>query len=217
LKFKLIVFDLDGTLVDTIPDISDVFNQILKSRGFNGHPAADYCNYVGWGLRRTLELVLPEGVPDKLFDTMLTEVLDAYAKRPSRLSRIYTGVSDLLNYIISKNIPMIVYTNKAQTIAQSVIDDFFPGVPFVSILGKTENSLSKPNPSALFAYLNGEKFDESHILMVGDTPIDLETARNAGIFFAGASWGFRSRDVLEEAGSTYNFSGAVELCQWLMN
>jgi phosphoglycolate phosphatase len=217
LKFKLIVFDLDGTLVDTIPDIADVFNLILNSRGFNGHPVPDYRNYVGWGLRRTLELVLPEGVPDILLETMLAEVMDEYAKRPTRLSRIYTGVSGLLNFIISKNIPMIVYTNKAQEIAQSVIDDFFPGVPFVSILGKTENSLSKPNPSALLAYLDGEMIDESHILMVGDTAIDFETARNAGVSFAGASWGFRSAEVLEEAGSTTNFPGSAELHRWLMN
>ena len=216
MNYKLIVFDLDGTLVDTIPDIADVFNIVLRNEGYTGFSAAEYTGFIGWGIKRTLELVLPEGVPAEKFERMLDAVIDEYAKRPARLSRVYSGIPELLEFISSLNVPMIVYTNKMESIAQAVVDVLFPRGTFNAVLGKSERFPSKPNPSALLNYLEGKDVKVSSILMVGDTPIDLETASNGGVSFAGASWGFKSAEVLEKAGSALNFPGPSDLHRWLM-
>ena len=211
------VFDLDGTLVDTIPDIADVFNIVLEAEGYPGHSTADYREYVGWGIKRTLELALPEGVQGDDFNRMLEGVIDEYARRPARYSRIYPGIRELLKYIGGNGVPMIVFTNKAEPIAKALVDAVFsPGI-FKAVLGKTDNFPSKPDPSALNLFLRGENIGTSSILFIGDTPIDLETAVNSGVYFAGASWGFKSADVLEKAGSKLNFPIPQDLHRWLMN
>lgn len=217
LDYELIVFDLDGTLVDSIPDIADVYNIVLGKYGFETHPIADYRNYVGWGLRQTLELVLPGEISPEKFNRMLRDVVDEYSRRPAKLSCVYPGITDLIESLSSLNIPMVIYTNKAQTIAQSVADGFFAPETFRSIIGYSGEFPHKPDPSALLAFLAGEKTSASNILMIGDTPIDVETAANAGIDFAGAAWGFRTAGELEEAGSNNNYPGAVELSRWLMS
>lgn len=216
LEYELIVFDLDGTLVDTIPDIADVFNLILIKHGYEPHTAADYRNYVGWGLRRALYLVLPGEIPLEESDLMLKEIVDEYSRRPARYSSVYPGIPALLENLSSQNIPMIIYTNKAQTIARSVADACFTPEIFRSVIGFTGEFPHKPDPSALSAFLAGEETPASNILMIGDSPVDVETAANAGIDFAGASWGFRTAKELEEAGSRNNFPDAVELNRWLM-
>lgn len=217
LDYQLIVFDLDGTLLDTIPDIADVYNTILRKHGFETHPVADYRDFVGWGLQRTLELVLPGKVLSEKANQMLEDIVDEYSRRPAELSTVYPGISDLLGSISSLKIPMIIYTNKAQSIAQSVVDSFFAPVTFRTVIGKTEEFPPKPDPSALFSFLAGEQSPASNILMIGDSPIDFETAANAEIEFAGASWGFRTEQELVEAGSMNNYPGAVELTRWLMS
>lgn len=217
MNYEMIVFDLDGTLVDSIPDIADVYNSILLREGFPVYPENDYRGFVGWGLKKALKLVLPEGVPEGDIQRMLTDIMNEYEKRPARLSLVYPGIEDLLGYIRSFSIPMIVYTNKPELLAQSVVESLFTPGTFDAVLGFTKKFPHKPDPSALNEYLKSKSIRLSSILMVGDTPVDIETARNAGISFAGASWGFRSEKVLKDAGSIHNSAGPVDLHRWLMN
>jgi phosphoglycolate phosphatase len=148
---------------------------------------------------------------------MYEMVLENYSSRPARLSKVYPGIPELLDRLKLQSIPLIVYTNKAQLIAEDVIRSFFPAGTFRTVLGYTGEYPHKPDPSALSAYLAGESTPASRILMVGDTPVDLETAVNACIDFAGASWGFKSAEILEAAGSVINFPGADALARWLFD
>jgi len=217
MNYNLIVFDLDGTLVDSIPDIADVYNSRLRMEGYPEHPVDNYRGYVGWGLKQALKLVLPEGVPDEELQRILTEIVNEYTKRPAKLSHVYPGIPELLEYLGNVSIPIIVYTNKPEALAQSVVEELFPPGIFDAVLGYTPRFSHKPDPSALNEYLLAQNSPLSSILMVGDTPVDLETARNAAVSFAGASWGFRSEEVLKEAGSDLNFPRPADLQQWLMN
>jgi len=216
-NLDLIIFDLDGTLVDSIPDIADIYNSRLKMEGYPEYPVENYRDYVGWGLKIALKMVLPEDVPDGEVLRIMNDIADDYAKRPAKLSLVYPGIPDLLEYLGNASIPMIVYTNKPETLAESVVDALFPPGIFDTVLGYTPKFPHKPDPSALNEYLLGRNYPLSSILMAGDTPIDLETACNASISFAGASWGFRSEEILKEAGSELNFPQAVDLHHWLKN
>ncbi len=216
MNYNLIVFDLDGTLVDSIPDIAAVYNMILKREGYPVHPTDAYRDFVGWGLKKALELALPVKVSDRDSKRLIDEIFVEYARRPAELTTVYPGIYDLIKYLKTSDIPMIVYTNKACNLAQSVVDAFFPEATFKEVLGYSESFPHKPHPGALNHYLEGKDINLSTILMAGDSPVDLETALNAGIPFAGASWGFRSEKVLQEAGSALNFPGPFELHQWLM-
>jgi len=215
LNYELIVFDLDGTLVDSIPDIADVYNKRLRAEGFPEYPMEEYRDFVGWGLKKALKMVLPVDVSSEDLNRILSDIIDEYTKRPAKLSLVYPGINDLLDYLMASSIPMIVYTNKPEALAHSVVQSLFvPGI-FEKVIGFTTKHPHKPDPSALNEYILGKSIPLSSILMVGDTPVDLETARNASISFAGASWGFRSDQTLHEAGSVDNFSGPEALHRWL--
>lgn len=215
LIYNLVVFDLDGTLVDTIPDIADVFNKVLASEGLPGHPESDYRNFLGWGLKRTLELALPSAAGHEKFDSMLDSVIREYHRRPVLLSQVYPGIHELLGFLKNRGVARIVFTNKAELIARNVVDAFFAEGMFSTVIGQRDNYPPKPDPTAFFDYIESHKVKLSSILMVGDTEIDLDTAVNCGISFAGASWGFRSESLLERAGSTDNFPRPGDLHSWL--
>jgi phosphoglycolate phosphatase len=217
MNYDLIVFDLDGTLVDSIPDIADIYNSILRQEGFPEYPVDDYRDFVGWGLKKALAFVLPGNVPEETIQKMMDGIIDEYRDRPAKLSYVYPGISQLLGYLRDSSVPMIVYTNKPEELARSVVESLFPRSIFEEVLGYTERFPHKPDPSALKEYIQSRSTPLSSILMVGDTPVDLETARNAAVSFAGASWGFRSESVLREAGSDKNFSSPAELHRWLMS
>jgi len=217
LNYDLIVFDLDGTLVDTIPEIADVFNTVLLREGYSTYPEAQYRDFVGWGLKKALELVLPEGLPENESEKILDQIIDEYGKRPARLSLVYPGVSELLGSLHKSGTTMIVYTNKTEFLARALVKERLPTGIFETVLGYSGDFPHKPDPGYLNEYLKSKKFSLSSILMVGDTPVDLETARNADISFAGASWGFRSEKILREAGSRMNFNDPEALRHWLMN
>ncbi len=216
MNYDLVVFDLDGTLVDSIPDIADVYNSRLKKEGYREYPVEEYRDFVGWGLKKALKMVLPEGVPEEEVQRILGDIVNEYARRPAELSLVYPGIPELLEYLGRVSIPMIVYTNKPKALAESVVEELFPRGLFDAVLGYTAKFPHKPDPSALNEYLLGKNYPLSSILMAGDTPVDLETARNAAVSFAGASWGFRYEEVLKEAGSELNFPRPADLQRWLM-
>ena len=216
MKYELIVFDLDGTLVDSIPDIAEIYNDILSREGYPVYSEEDYRKFVGWGLKKALELALPGKSSDEEVNRLLDDIFNEYRRRPAKLSRVYPGIHELLNDIAALKVPMIVYTNKAEILAEAIVEKLFTADIFDRVLGYTGNFPHKPDPAALNEYIDDKNIPLSSILMVGDSSVDLETARNAAVSFAGASWGFRSEKELKEAGSDRNFPMPVDLHRWLM-
>jgi len=213
---SLVVFDLDGTLVDTLPDSADVINGVLADEGFPVHPTRSYAGFVGWGLRRALERTLPEPLDEDRLQDMLGRIVRTYSERPARLSEVYPGIPELLDDLSSRGFESVVFTNKTEQIAAAVVEALFPANMFRDVVGQRDGVPAKPDPTALNERLGHPSLRESSILLVGDTPIDVETARNAGIPFAGAAWGFRSRADLLKAGSERVFDAPRDLHRWMI-
>ena len=213
--YELIVFDLDGTLVDTVPDIAAVFNHELSAAGYPELAERDYEGIVGWGLRRTLELALPVTLLTDEFEIIRNRIVRAYSENPSSRSTVYPGITELLGYLREHEVPMIIYTNKAERVACLLVDDLFPVTPFRTVLGGNSKYPAKPDPAALHAWIHEEMSGAAPILFVGDTPIDAETARRAGVEFAAAGWGYRSHEELRTAGCEKIHDRPSDLYQWL--
>ena len=228
---ELIVFDLDGTLVDTLPDIAAAMNRVLRNHGYSVHRTQRYAAFVGRGLSRTLcsavQCSLEESsgggakgsVSDARFRSMFSELLEYYTRSPARDSAVYPGMGALVDDLRSQGASLGVFTNKSQPIAAAVIDALFDRGSFDFVIGSQEGSQEggreavplKPDPSALLNHPKLQKIEKSSILMIGDSEVDAEAARRAGIDFAGASWGYRGEAALHGAGARAVFQSPEHL------
>lgn len=214
MTYQTVVFDLDGTLVDTLPDIAASFNSVLEQEGYPVHPTQDYRNFVGWGLFRTLELALPWPLAIDEFNRILLRIQQAYSSDPISRSRIYPGIEELMDALVDMNIRTVVYTNKDQHIASLIVSGLFGCYPVDRVIGRSDAFPPKPDPSALTAYM--AESPSSSILMVGDSAVDVETSLNANVDFIGAGWGYGSVEALVLAGSRTNFAAPADLHRYLV-
>ncbi|MDR1459348.1 MAG: HAD family hydrolase [Bacteroidales bacterium] len=201
-NFQAIIFDLDGTLVDSICDIADAMNRTLMKYGFPIHSYSAYRYFVGDGLKSLVFNALPEeGKDENKVDECFHVVLEDYLENYLVKSKLYDEIDDLLDALSKKRIKMAILSNKADAITQKICRVLLRVWNFDIILGATDRFPRKPNPeSALFI---AEKLNISpeNILYVGDTGIDMETANRAGMFAVGATWGFRKKEELEQFGA----------------
>ena len=211
---KLVVFDLDGTLVDTLPDIASAGNQVLENHGYPVHPVGEYAAFVGSGLSRTLRGALEHAgglsgkhsVSETLFESMFAEMLEHYTRSPARHSAVYPGMDTLADDLKSRGTALGVFTNKSEPIAAALIDALFPPRFFDFLIGGGSGVPLKPDPAALL-----------DLLKRGGSEVDAETARRAGIAFAGVSWGYRDEAVLRAAGASVIFQSPGALHRWIVN
>ncbi len=211
-KFQGIIFDLDGTLIDSVCDIADAMNRTLQQYGFPVHPEEAYKHFVGRGLRNLTIQCLPEENRDEetieiCFRSMTKDYLENYLNK----TKLYDGIGDLLDTLSAGKMKMAVLSNKADEITQKIAKDLLQNWHFEIILGFTDHFPRKPAPdSALFI---AKKLDlqPKNILYLGDTGIDMETANAAGMFPVGVSWGFRKREELELHGAKKIIDKPMEL------
>lgn len=211
LSEQCIVFDLDGTLVDTVEDIAAIINTVLQSRGFPGHSHNKYKAFIGWGLSQALDRAIGIRIEESQRADMLEELLRIYSEKPVEHSFVYPGMMDLLYSCLEEGWRIGLYSNKNEEITAAIVRTLFPDTQFDFVLGAKAGLALKPDPAALIPYLK----DYDLMLMIGDSPVDVETSIRAGIPFAGVTWGFRSEEDLIEAGSMNNFSDADSLKQWI--
>ncbi len=202
MSFKAIIFDLDGTLVNSLEDLADSMNIVLKKNGFPDHNYEAYRYFVGKGIRNLVTKALPEpNRTEELIDRCLALMISEYNKNCTNKTRPYNGIPELLKELVSRNIKVAVLSNKADEFTNKIVSTLFPDISFTAIIGFTEESLRKPNPAnaLLISQKSGLKADE--IIFAGDSDIDMKTAFNAGMFPLGVLWGFRTADELKEAGA----------------
>lgn len=202
MKVDLIIFDLDGTLLNTLEDLADSGNYILNRYGFPQHPLSSYRFFVGDGILKLVERILPEDKKDKDFVlSFKEEFVKYYNQHKSDKTAPYPGIINVLETIQNKHIKMAVASNKSHQLMRPLMQHYFPTIHFSAIYGQRPEIPTKPNPTIVFDILKKTASVEEQTLYVGDTSVDIQTAKNAGLKSIGVLWGFRSREELVTAGA----------------
>ena len=195
---KLVIFDLDGTLLDTIADLAESANYALKQLDYPTHPVDAIRTFVGNGINKLLERALPahEQTEENIM-RMRSHFVPYYDIHNADLSTPYPGIVSLLEDLQAKGILIAVASNKYQEATVKLVKQYFPNIDFVEILGQREGINVKPDPSIVFDILQKADVSKEDILYVGDSGVDMQTAINAGVDAVGVTWGFRPRAELE--------------------
>lgn len=194
----LVIFDLDGTLLDTIEDLAAAANAALKEKGFPVRTRQECRSFVGNGVNKLLERVLPEGAKTERHIAEIRPAFFAYYdKHLADVTRPYPGIEALLERLQQKGIKLAVASNKYQSATERLVKYFFPNISFTAVLGQREGIAVKPDPTIVqeIMWAAGEKAE--NVLYVGDSDVDMQTAKNAGVRVCAVTWGFRSKEQLE--------------------
>ena len=195
---KLVIFDLDGTLLDTIADLAESANYALKQLDYPTHPVDAIRTFVGNGINKLLERALPahEQTEENIM-RMRSHFVPYYDIHNADLSTPYPGIVSLLEDLQAKGILIAVASNKYQKATVKLVKQYFPNIDFVEILGQREGINVKPDPSIVFDILQKANLSKENVLYVGDSGVDMQTAINAEVDAVGVTWGFRPRAELE--------------------
>lgn len=196
---KLVIFDLDGTLLNTIQDLGMAANYALELCGYPVHEISAYPFFVGNGITRLLERILPENARSVENLSCLREhFMDYYEEHKADYTTIYDGVRELLVALSERGIKLAVASNKYHKAVVELIKIYLPGVNWVAVEGQKEGYPVKPDPSIVFDILIKSPTPKSEVLYVGDSGVDMVTARRAGVESVGVTWGFRPLKELRE-------------------
>jgi len=215
---KLVIFDLDGTLVDSLEDLGAAVNYALALRGLPQHTDDEYRRMVGHGVRNLVRQALERSLADRFAgradakaaegesgdcvvdDQMVAECLadfkGYYSSHIDAHTRPYPGIPELLGELHRRGVLLAVATNKFQSGAEHIVREFFPSIPFVAILGNRDGYPLKPSPEIVEEVLQQGRLSREEAVLVGDSPTDMRTAHNGGIDSIAVSWGYRTRDDL---------------------
>ena len=214
---KLVVFDLDGTLLDTIDDLAHTCDEIMKRHAHPRHSNDEYRSYVGNGVRKLLERSLPKEYKNDspYIDALLAEFLEYYHNHIADHTTIYDGIVKALETISSMGINIAVLSNKYHAGTVKLIKTFFPHITFADVRGQMDGVAIKPSIEALVSIMKKCGVSASETLFVGDTAVDIHTAQNAGVDVVAVCWGFRDESVLKAENPTYIAHRAADILDYL--
>jgi phosphoglycolate phosphatase len=202
MAYRAVIFDLDGTLLDTLDDIADSANKVLTGRGLPPHPVDDYRFFVGDGVKKLVERILPPGErSESLVEKCLLEMREEYGRNWNVKTRPYDGIPELLASLEDLGLKRAVLSNKPDELTQVCVAELLSVWTFDAVAGHSELTPHKPHPAGAEALAHRLEVEPAEIVLVGDSDIDMKTAVNAGMYPAGATWGFRPREELVAAGA----------------
>ncbi len=214
--FNAIIFDLDGTLADTIVDLADATNRSLSRLGFPQHNYEEYKFFVGKGIKNLVTQALPENKrAPECISICLEYMTEEYSHNYMDKTRLYPDIPELLNALVKRNIKMSVLSNKADLFTQKLCGKLLKDWHFEIIMGANDRFPIKPNPEAAIFIGKQMNTNPDNILYLGDTNIDMITANGAGFFPVGVTWGFRTEEELLENGAKYIIHNPMELLKLL--
>lgn len=200
--FKFTIFDLDGTLLNTLDDLANAGNYTLSVLNFPIHQVAEYKYFVGNGIPKLVERILPNGTDEKTKKKALETFCSYYNEYMNNNTAPYNGIIEMLTVLKEKNIGIAVVTNKAHEFAVQIVEEYF-GNLVDKVYGSIEGMPKKPDPfwvNKAISYFGAEK---SEVLYIGDSGVDMETAVNAQVTSCGVLWGFRTETELTENGAVH--------------
>ncbi len=198
--YRAVVFDLDGTLADSLADLAASGNELLSSYGRAPHATDAYRYFVGNGSRKLVQRLLPEAGPEET-ERALTKYKEIYARRLLDHTRPYDGIPELLIALRGRGVKLAVCTNKHQTAAEAVLGKLFAPGTFDVFTGDRPGAPPKPDPANVFYVMEQLQVRPEETAYLGDTAVDMEAAVRSGTLPVGVLWGFRPREELTESGA----------------
>ena len=213
---KLVIFDLDGTLLNTIADLAASTNHALAANGYPTHPTEEYRFFVGNGINKLFERALPEGEKTEANVLKIRQrFIPYYDVHCVDLTKPYPGIPELLKTLQQRSVRIAVASNKYQRATGKLIPYFFPDIHFTAILGQREGIPRKPDPQIVHEIMRMANVSTDEVLYVGDSNVDMQTANNARVDSVGVTWGFRPRAELEQGSPFAIIDKAEELLSFL--
>lgn len=211
--YDTVIFDLDGTLLDTLEDLTDSVNAALRLHAMPLRTPDEIRRFVGNGVERLITLSIPEGTDDATYRSCL-DVFKDYARNMRNKTAPYEGVIELLHALKRENLKLAVISNKFDAAVKELCRDYFDG-QLDAAIGASENVLKKPAPDIVGKALRELGSFPDRTIYVGDSEVDCATAKNAGVLFIGVSWGFRDRAALEQSGAEHIIDKPEQLLAYL--
>lgn len=213
---RAVIFDLDGTLLDTLEDIGRAANRVLSAHGFPEHPLESYKYYVGDGAAVLFQRALPAGLGQgDVLGRCLEEFREDYGRTWNIATVPYPGIPELLDELAGRGVRMSVLSNKPHAITEACVRGYLSAWSFEVVLGHREGEPKKPDPSGALSIAAHAGLPPGEFLYLGDTGTDMETARRAGMHPVGALWGFRTAEELQAHGAEYTLRQPQELIDLL--
>ena len=209
---KLAIFDLDGTLLDTVADLANATNYALSLCGYPTHPTEAYYQFVGNGINMLFFRALPEDArTEENVMRIRSLFVPYYNEHNADDSRPYAGIPELLQILQDKEIIIAVASNKYQQATKKLVQYFFPNIRFAAIYGQREGIPVKPDPTIVNDILEETGISRARTIYIGDSGVDMQTAHNAGVESIGVTWGFRDEDELRDNGAQHIAHRAEEI------
>jgi phosphoglycolate phosphatase len=216
--YKGIIFDLDGTLADTLADIANSMNRVLYERGYPAHPAEEYKYLIGRGLENLVTTSLPqESRLPQVITACLASLVKDYRDNCLVKTRLYPGIESLLFRLQDMGLKLAVFSNKADDLTQIIVQSLMPGIRFGKIVGARPDYPKKPDPSGARLISDYLEIIPEQMVYLGDSDVDMLTARGAGMLAVGVLWGFRTKEELLLNGADHLLSDPSELLALLKN
>jgi phosphoglycolate phosphatase len=203
-KFKAVLFDLDGTLLDTLQDLADSMNAVLERFGFPSHPLQDYKYFVGEGMASLVRRAVPESHRNRevTVAACLASMKEIYGGRWMDQTRPYPGIPQLLDQLSARKITLSVLSNKPNDFTQMMVKNLLPFWHFAHVFGERPDIPRKPDPFAALEICELSRISPEAFVYLGDTATDMITAKSAGMYAVGATWGFRPAEELTKSGAS---------------
>lgn len=215
MKYRLAMFDLDGTILNTLEDLTDSVNAVLQKHGFPTHSTDAICSFVGNGIFTLIQKAVPTNTDGEKLNAVFEDFKVYYAAHCADKTKPYEGIVDLLLELRRAGVFTAVVSNKADFAVKELVDRYFNGL-FDAAVGEKEGVLRKPAPDSVLAVMRSLGCDASESVYIGDSDVDVETAKNANVDGIFVAWGFRQAEILRACGATTLVSTPAEIAELLL-
>lgn len=214
MKYKLVIFDMDGTILDTLSDLADSMNYALRCFGLAERTVDEVRSFVGNGIRRLVERAVPANTSPAIIDQVHENFTAYYKDHCADKTKPYDGICELLSELKRRNVLLAVVSNKADYAVQILCEQYFNDI-FDASAGERAGVRKKPEPDSVNAVLEVLGIDRRDAVYIGDSDVDIQTARNAGMDCISVSWGFRDTEFLKEKGAQIIVKTPQEILEYI--